>query len=320
MAEDWSSLDGQQQLDTILKTRLKGLKDERKEVELLLSAARRCEASGPDVKAEALLERIQQQQREENDPTLKVLIFTEFVPTQAMLADFLERRGFSVVILNGGMDLEERRQAQRRFADDAQILISTDAGGEGLNLQFCHVIVNYDLPWNPMKIEQRIGRVDRIGQKHIVRAMNFALADTVELRVREVLEEKLARILEEFGVDKLADVLDSEDGGVPFEALFAQAIIAPEDAEQRAAGVADEIRRRAEEARAGSSLLNATEKLDPSAAQHIASHQMPYWTERLTLGFLRTQESTGALGKARRRWLRSAVAEWRHYVFRRLQS
>ena len=121
MAEDWSSLDGQQQLDTILKTRVKGLKDERKEVELLLSAARRCEASGPDVKAEALLDRIQHQQREENDPTLKVLIFTEFVPTQAMLADFLERRGFNVVVLNGGMGLEERRETQRRFADDAQI-------------------------------------------------------------------------------------------------------------------------------------------------------------------------------------------------------
>lgn len=294
VGEDWSALDGQQQLDTILKTRLKGLKDERKEVELLLSAARRCEANGPDVKAEALLERIQQQQRDENDPTLKVLIFTEFVPTQVMLADFLERRGFTVVSLNGAMDLEERRQAQRRFATDAQILISTDAGGEGLNLQFCHVIVNYDLPWNPMKIEQRIGRVDRIGQKHIVQAMNFALADTVELRVREVLEEKLARILEEFGVDKLADVLDSEDGGVPFEALFAQAMIAPEDAEQQAAGVADEIRRRAEEARAGSRLLSATERLDPSAAQKIANHQMPYWTERMTLGYLRSQESAGA--------------------------
>ena len=294
VGDDWSALNGQQQLDTILKTRLKGLKDERKEVELLLSATRRCEASGPDVKAEALLQRIQQQQREENDSTLKVLIFTEFVPTQAMLADFLEHRGFTVVSLNGAMDLEERRQAQRRFATDAQILISTDAGGEGLNLQFCHVIVNYDLPWNPMKIEQRIGRVDRIGQKHIVRAMNFALADTVELRVREVLEEKLARILEEFGVDKLADVLDSEDGGVPFEALFAQAMIAPEDAEQRAASVADEIRRRAEEARAGSRLLSATERLDPSAAQKVANHQMPYWIERMTLGYLRSQESAGA--------------------------
>ena len=294
VGEDWSALDGQQQLDTILKTRLKGLKDEREEVELLLSAARRCEASGPDVKAEALVERIHQQQREENDPTLKVLIFTEFVATQVMLADFLEHRGFTVVLLNGAMDLEERRQAQRRFATDAQILISTDAGGEGLNLQFCHVIMNYDLPWNPMKIEQRIGRVDRIGQNHIVRAMNFALADTVELRVREVLEEKLARIREEFGVDKLADVLDSEDGGVPFEALFAQAMIAPEDAEQRAAGVADEIRRRAEEARSSYRLLSATERLDPSAAQKIADHQMPYWTEQMTLGYLRSQESAGA--------------------------
>src|SRR6266404_2934930 len=195
VGEDWSSLDGQQQLDTILKTRLRGLKDERKEVELLLSAARRCEAEGSDVKAEALLERIQQQQRDDNDPILKVLIFTEFVPTQAMLTDFLERRGFTVVSLNGSMDLEERRQAQRQFAGEARILISTDAGGEGLNLQFCHVIVNYDLPWNPMKIEQRIGRLDRIGQQHIVRALNFALADTVELRVREVLEEKLAKIV-----------------------------------------------------------------------------------------------------------------------------
>jgi superfamily II DNA or RNA helicase len=294
IGEDWSSLDGQQQLDAILKTRLKGLKDERKEVELLLSAARRCEAAVPDVKAEALLERIQQQQRDEKDPILKVLIFTEFVPTQLMLANFLERRGFTVVSLNGAMDLDERRQAQQLFASEAQILISTDAGGEGLNLQFCHVVVNYDLPWNPMKIEQRIGRVDRIGQKHKVRAMNFALEGTVELRVREVLEEKLARILEEFGVDKLADVLDSEEGGVTFEDLFAQAIIAPEEAERRAAALADEIRRQAKETRVGSRLLNTTERLDPSAAQNIASHQMPYWTERLTLGFLRSHESAGA--------------------------
>src|SRR5262249_31259639 len=158
----------------------------RKEVELLLSAARRCEASGPDVKAEALLDRMQRQQREEHDPTLKVLIFTEFIPTQAMLADFLERRGFTVVCLNGALDLEERRHVQRCFADEAQVLISTDAGGEGLNLQFCHVVVNYDLPWNPMKLEQRIGRVDRIGQQHVVRALNFALEGTVELRVRDV--------------------------------------------------------------------------------------------------------------------------------------
>lgn len=294
IAEEWSALDPQDQLDTVLKARLKGLKDERKEVELLLSAARRCEARGPDVKALALLEAIQRLQRENNDPQLKVLVFTEFIPTQAMLADFLSQRGFSVACLNGSLNLDERRDVQHRFASDAQVLVSTDAGGEGLNLQFCHVVVNYDLPWNPMKIEQRIGRVDRIGQKFIVRALNFALDDTVELRVRAVLEEKLQRILDEFGVDKLADVLDSEEGGVSFEDLFVQAVVSPGNAEKRATELADEIRRKAEEARDGAKLLSPTERLDPTRAQDVANHQMPYWTERLTLAHLRAQSAFGA--------------------------
>lgn len=294
IAEEWSALDGQDQLDAVLKARLKGLRDERKEVELLLSAARRCESRGPDIKALALLAVIQKLQREENDPQLKVLVFTEFVPTQAMLADFLGQRGFTVACLNGSLNLDARREVQRRFAGEAQVLVSTDAGGEGLNLQFCHVVVNYDLPWNPMKLEQRIGRVDRIGQKFIVRALNFALDDTVELRVRDVLEEKLQRILEEFGVDKLADVLDSEEGGVPFEELFVQAVLCPKDAEKKAAILADEIRRRAEETRAGAKLLSPTPQLDPSVAQEVTTHQMPFWTERLTLAHLRDQKSTGA--------------------------
>jgi SNF2 family DNA or RNA helicase len=122
-------------------------------------------------------------QRDEGDPDLKVLVFTEFVPTQAMLQDFLTERGFFVVCLNGSMDLDERQQVQEGFAKDARMLISTDAGGEGLNLQFCHVVINYDIPWNPMRIEQRIGRVDRIGQAHVVRAINFVLEGTVEHRV-----------------------------------------------------------------------------------------------------------------------------------------
>lgn len=294
IAEEWSALDAQDQLDTVLKARLKGLKDERKEVELLLSAARRCEARGPDVKALALLEAIQRLQREDNDPQLKVLVFTEFIPTQAMLADFLGQRGFTVACLNGSLNLDERREVQRRFASDAEVLVSTDAGGEGLNLQFCHVVVNYDLPWNPMKIEQRIGRVDRIGQTFIVRALNFALDDTVERRVRDVLEEKLQRILEEFGVDKLADVLDSEEGGIPFEELFVQAVLSPKDAEKKAAALAEEIRRKAEEARTGAKLLSPTPRLDPTFAQKVASHQMPFWTERMTVAHLRAQGAAGA--------------------------
>jgi SNF2 family DNA or RNA helicase len=123
-----------------------------------------CEQAGPDAKAEALIEWIYELQAEENEPDLKVLIFTEFVPTQQMLKEFLEARGISVVTLNGSMDMEERGAAQDAFRKSHRVLVSTDAGGEGLNLQFAHVIINYDIPWNPMRLEQRIGRVDRIGQ------------------------------------------------------------------------------------------------------------------------------------------------------------
>ena len=72
-----------------------------------------------------------------------------------------------------------------QFAEKTRILVSTDAGGEGLNLQFAHIVINYDLPWNPMRIEQRIGRVDRIGQKYPVKAFNLIFEDSVELRVRK---------------------------------------------------------------------------------------------------------------------------------------
>lgn len=294
IGDAWGALDGQEQLESVLKSRLKGLKNERAEVELLLSAARRCEAKGPDAKAQALLEHIHRLQREEADPLVKVLVFTEFVPTQEMLATYLQERGFRVTCLNGSMGLDERRSVQRAFADDAQVLISTDAGGEGLNLQFCHVIVNYDLPWNPMKIEQRIGRVDRIGQKHVVQALNFALQDTVELRVREVLEAKLAKILEEFGVDKLADVLDSEEGGPDFEDLYVAAMRQPDKAVERAEALAAELRSRALAARDGTKVLGPSEALSPEAAQRLAGHQVPFWTERMTLAYLRSRRDVGA--------------------------
>src|SRR3954471_13317974 len=229
---DLTEQDAQQQWESLLAIRLAGLKNEKSEVKLLLDLARRCQAQGPDARAETLLAILYENQREENDPDLKYLIFTEFVPTQTMLRGFLEQHGFSVVCLNGSMDLEERRRVQRQFAEKARILVSTDAGGEGLNLQFAHVVVNYDLPWNPMRIEQRIGRVDRIGQKHPVKAFNLVFEESVELRVREVLESKLLTILDEFGVDKTEDVLDSAEGGAVFERLYAQAILDPGDIER----------------------------------------------------------------------------------------
>jgi superfamily II DNA or RNA helicase len=298
---DWAALETDDQLETVLKARLKGLRNERSEVELLLSAARRCEAGGPDAKARELLELVQRLEREENDPELKVLIFSEFLPTQAMLEEFLGERGYSVVTLNGSMDMDQRQMAQREFAEHARILVSTEAGGEGINLQFCHVVVNYDLPWNPMRIEQRIGRVDRIGQSHVVRAFNLALEDTVELRVRQVLEEKLQRILEEFGVDKLGDVLDSEDVDVDFEQLYVRAMLDPSHADANTDRFAEELRQRAAAAREGLKVLGESGPLDSEDARRIEDHQLPFWTERMTISFLRSRAADGAQATRRDR-------------------
>jgi len=190
--ESWWEMDGQEQLDAILSNKFKELKNERQTVQSLLNLSIRCEALNPDARAESLLECIHTQQMIENDLNLKFLVFTEFVSTQEMLKEFLEQRGFSCVTLNGSMNLEERASVQEKFANESKILISTDAGGEGLNLQFAHIVINYDLPWNPMRVEQRIGRVDRIGQMHPVKAFNFIFENTVEYRVQEVLQEKLA--------------------------------------------------------------------------------------------------------------------------------
>lgn len=294
IGEDWAELDSQEQMEEILTTRLKALKNERQEVELLLSAARKCEARGVDAKAQALLDWMYKLQQEENDPEIKFLVFTSFVPTQEMLKEFLSQRGFKVVCLNGSMGLDERQAVQKAFAREARVMVSTEAGGEGLNLQFCHVVFNYDLPWNPMRLEQRIGRVDRIGQTQIVRALNFALDGTVELRVRKVLEQKLATILEEFGVDKLADVLDSEEGGIPFEEIFKAAVLTPEAATDRADWLAEEIRQRAREARESAKTLNPTEELLPDAAQSIANHRITFWTERMVVSYLRAKKDEGA--------------------------
>ena len=286
--EEWADLDGQEQIDVLLRTRLKALKNERAEVKLLLEAAARCEQIGPDAKAEALLDWLYRLQSEENDPELKALVFTEFVPTQEMLRRFLTERGFSVVCLNGSMDMEERKRVQEAFAKDVRILISTDAGGEGLNLQFCHVVINYDIPWNPMRLEQRIGRVDRIGQAHVVRAVNFVFEDSVEHRVREVLEQKLAVIFEEFGIDKTGDVLDSAQAGNMFDEMYVEAILNPGKVEDSVESVVARLQEQAREARTTASVLGATEDLEPGEAQRLLTHPLPHWVEAMTTSYLRS--------------------------------
>jgi len=229
-AEQWGELSGEEQVEALAAARGAAWGDELREVEILLDLAKKASAAGMDAKAAFLLDLLRQIQRDEGDPAVKVVVFTEFVQTQQMLLRLLEGAGIPAASINGGMGLEERAVAQDRFRDEVRVLVSTDAGGEGINLQFAHVVVNYDLPWNPMRIEQRIGRVDRIGQHEPVRAVNLVLENSVDQYVLGVLEEKLWRILAELGADKWGDVLESTSRNI--ESVYAEAIIEPERLEQ----------------------------------------------------------------------------------------
>lgn len=262
-------------------------KHEADDVRRLLDLAIRTENAGPDARAEALYSLMVSTAQDEGDPATKFLIFTEFTATQDMLKEFLELRGYTIVTINGSMDLEERRLAQERFRDEAHVLVSTDAGGEGLNLQFAHVILNYDLPWNPMRVEQRIGRVDRIGQKHEVKAFNLVLENSIEARIYDVWVEKLAAILAQLGVDKTGDVLDSKDATAQFERLAKAALLRPEAFDSEFERVVVEIKKAAQDAQEFKEMADTT--VD-------ASDKMPTVPLRLWLNVMMGDNHTGGNG------------------------
>jgi SNF2 family DNA or RNA helicase len=99
--------------------------------------------------------------------------------------------GLEPEIFHGELGWREKEEALDRFRAHAPVLVSTEAGGEGRNLQFCQVVINYDLPWNPARVEQRIGRVHRLGQQHPVRVINLVARGTIESYVLEILEKKI---------------------------------------------------------------------------------------------------------------------------------
>ncbi|WP_162523516.1 helicase-related protein [Calorimonas adulescens] len=228
--EELIDMDAQEVLDNVISIGSYNTKKEIKELERLINLAKQAERQFIDVKLEWLVEEINSLKlRFGNDE--KILIFTEFVATQGYICDYLMSHGHKVALINGKMGINERISSLEDFAGDCDILISTDAGGEGLNLQFCHIVINYDMPWNPMKIEQRIGRVDRIGQTRDVIAINLMIQDTVECRVRKILEDKLRVIMEEFGVDKMSDILDSALSEEEAMEMVMNSVMSPEDIE-----------------------------------------------------------------------------------------
>ncbi|MCM3320615.1 DEAD/DEAH box helicase [Cytobacillus kochii] len=151
-----------------------------------------------NAKAQKALEIIQQI----ND---KVIIFTEYRATQLFLQWFLKQHNITSVPFRGGFKRGKKDWMRELFQNHAQVLIATEAGGEGINLQFCSYIINFDLPWNPMRLEQRIGRIHRLGQKNDVHIYNFATKDTVEEHVLKLLYEKIH--LFEKVIGELDDIL-----------------------------------------------------------------------------------------------------------------
>jgi SNF2 family DNA or RNA helicase len=139
----------------------------------------------------------------------KVIIFTEYRATQLYLQWYLKQHGITSVPFRGGFKRGKKDWMKQLFESHAQVFIATEAGGEGINLQFCHHIINYDLPWNPMRLEQRIGRVHRLGQKHDVHIYNLAIQHTVEEHILKLLYEKIN--LFERVVGELDDILTKLD-------------------------------------------------------------------------------------------------------------
>ena len=194
-------------LGAVVAVTIEELKREIETLEGLHSRAKRLHESGHESKFEKLLEVLE-------DPRYageKWLIFSEHRDTVDYLIRRLEGLGFlgQVAHIHGGMAWPEREEQIESFRrpGGARYLVATDAAGEGINLQFCRLMVNYDVPWNPARLEQRMGRIHRYGQRHDVYIVNLVAGGTHEGRVLRVLLEKLDAIREELRSDKVFDVI-----------------------------------------------------------------------------------------------------------------
>lgn len=156
----------------------------------------------------------------------KLLIFTEAKDTLEYLVEKLRKWDYSVTFIHGGMDLDPRIKAEEDFNNTpVQIMVSTEAGGEGINLQKrCWIMVNYDIPWNPNRLEQRMGRIHRYGQQHEVHIYNLVAVSTLEGRILEKLFEKLSYIREHLGSDRVFDVIGEVLVGRSLKDLILDAI------------------------------------------------------------------------------------------------
>jgi SNF2 family DNA or RNA helicase len=141
----------------------------------------------------------------------KTVVFTEFIATLEELSEVCRARSIPFAVFRGDLSRSDKEAAIARFRDEARVLLSTGAGGEGRNLQFARTVINFDLPWNPMRLEQRVGRVHRIGQTQDVFVFNFCQAGSVEEQLLRVLHDKINMFELVIGeIDAILGRLDDE--------------------------------------------------------------------------------------------------------------
>jgi SNF2 family DNA or RNA helicase len=224
----------------------------------LLARAEAIEAAGgAGGKAATLIELLTRHRARDE----KVIVFTAFRRTLEQLSALLERRGLPAFSYHGSLTRSEKDAAIAAFAGEAPILLSTEAAGEGRNLQFCHAMVNFDLPWNPMQIEQRLGRIHRIGQRHDVCLTNLVMSGTVEQRLLAVLQAKIN--LFELVVGELDMILGRVEDDLDFEGLvFREHVHSANDTELdgRLAAVGERL------ARARTAYAESRDRVDELAA------------------------------------------------------
>lgn len=181
------------------------LRREIEQLDELVKLARQVERLDCERKLEELRGVIHSEDVSKNGE--KLLIFTEHKDTLDYLTRRLASWGFSTTMIHGGMKLPDRIQAERDFRERDQVMVATEAAGEGINLQFCKMMVNWDIPWNPNRLEQRMGRIHRYGQTHEVHIYNLVAENTREGQVLLRLLDKLEVMREHLGSDRVYDVV-----------------------------------------------------------------------------------------------------------------
>jgi SNF2 family DNA or RNA helicase len=160
----------------------------------------------------------------------KIIIFTEYKASQEYIRYRLERAGYTTLAFDGTLSRGKKQWIRHMFQKDAQILVSTESGGEGLNFQFCNQVVNFDLPWNPMRLEQRIGRVHRLGQARDVHIFNLITKDTIEEHIMYLLHQKINMF--ESIIGELDTILLHLNLGKSFESEIMKIFLAHEEQEK----------------------------------------------------------------------------------------